>query len=363
MESILAINPGATSTKIALFDGEQPIFQKLIEHQIEDLSQYNHIIDQFGYRYNLIISSLKESDITLSNLNAVVGRGGMLHPVESGTYEVNDSMIEDLHAASRGEHASNLGALLAKKIACGVGIPAFIVDPVSVDEMDDVARVSGLSELPRVSLSHALNSKAIARKAAGQIGKSYESLNIIVAHLGTGISVSAHKYGRMIDVNNAQEEGPFSSDRCGTIPSYRLVKMCFSGQYSEKEMLKKLMGSGGLHSLVGMKDIRKIEDQANTGNMNADLSLRALTYQVAKEIGAMATVLSGKVDCIALTGGMAYSDRIVKDIVSRVDFLSHVLVFPGEDEMASLVLGVLRVLRGEEKAKAYKGARNFEESE
>ncbi len=357
MERVLAINPGATSTKIAVFTGTQNTFQKLIEHKLEDLAHYEHIIDQFGYRYSVILSSLNENNFPLSDLDAVVGRGGMLQPVESGTYKVNDCMIEDLNAASRGEHASNLGALLAKKIASDNGIPAFIVDPVSVDEMDDVARISGLTELPRVSLSHALNSKAIARKAADQIGKKYEALTIIVAHLGTGISVSAHKNGRMIDVNNAQEEGPFSSDRCGTVPSYRLVKMCFSGKYSEKEILKKLMGSGGLHSLVGMKDIRKIEELATTGNKNADIALRALTYQIAKEIGAMATVFFGNLDCIAITGGMAYSERIVKDITSRIEFLSPVLIFPGEDEMASLVLGVLRVLRGEEKAKVYEGAR------
>ncbi|MDX9828062.1 MAG: butyrate kinase [Spirochaetia bacterium] len=356
MENVLVINPGATSTKIAVFTGTQKIFQKLIEHNLDDLSQYEHVIDQFDYRYSLIISSLKENNSNLSLLDAVVGRGGMLQPVESGTYEVNKSMIDDLGAALRGEHASNLGAILAKKIAEDNGIPAFIVDPVSVDEMDDIARISGLLELPRVSLSHALNSKAIARKAANLTGKSYESLNIIVAHLGTGISISAHKNGRMIDVNNAQEEGPFSSDRCGTVPSYRLVKMCFSGRHSEQEILGTLMGSGGLNSLIGQKDVRKIEEMANAGNKDADVALRALAYQVAKEIGALSTVFCGKLDCIAITGGLAYSDRIVKDIVSRVEFLSSIYIFPGEDEMASLALGVLRVLRGEEKSKVYKGA-------
>ncbi|SLM18230.1 putative butyrate kinase [uncultured spirochete] len=356
MKKILAINPGGTSTKIAIFDGDTLLYQKQIQHKMEDLIQYKHVIEQFEYRYTLVLSSLHESLTDMSSLNAVVARGGMLYSIESGTYSVNDIMINDLKAAKRGEHASNLGAMLAYKIANDLGIPSFIVDPVSVDEFEDVARVSGLKELPRVSLSHALNSKAIARKAADAKGKSYELSNIIVAHLGTGISVSAHKNGRMIDVNNAQEEGPFSSDRCGTVPSYRLVKMCFSGLYTENQLLKMLEGSGGLNSLVGMKDIREIELQANAGNADADLALRALTYQIAKEIGAIATVLNGKVDCIALTGGMVYSDRIVNDITRRVEFISNVLLFPGEQEMTSLASGALRVLNGEEAAKNYRGA-------
>ncbi len=360
MEKVLVINPGATSTKIAIFSGTRRIFLKIIEHGLEDLARYEHVIDQFGYRYNLLLSALADAAIALSDFDAVVGRGGMLQPVESGTYEINRDMIEDLKLASRGEHASNLGALLADKVSGDYGIPSYIVDPVSVDEMDDVARVSGLPDLPRVSLSHALNGKAIARKAARHIGGRYESLNIIVAHLGTGVSISAHRNGRMVDVNNAQEEGPFSSDRCGTVPSYRLAKMCFSGRYSEQEILNKLMGSGGLSSLLGMKDVRKIEELANSGNKDADLALRALTYQIAKEIGALSTVFNGKLDCIAITGGLAHSDRIVKDIVSRVEFLSRVLIFPGEDEMASLALGVLRVLRGEEEPKKYKGTCKIE---
>ena len=256
---VLAINPGSTSTKIAVYDGDRPVFEKVLRHEPEELAPYPTIIDQYDFRRKLVMEAMAENKVPPSTLHAVVGRGGMLQPVESGTYEINRDMIEDLKLASRGEHASNLGALLADKVSGDYGIPSYIVDPVSVDEMDDVARVSGLSDLPRVSLSHALNGKAIARKAARHIGGRYESFNIIVAHLGTGVSISAHRNGRMVDVNNAQEEGPFSSDRCGTVPSYRLAKMCFSGRYSEQEILNKLMGSGGLSSLLGMQAVRKIE--------------------------------------------------------------------------------------------------------
>lgn len=353
LERVLVINPGATSTKIAVFDGDKALLQRSIEHATEELARFGLVLDQLSYRLNLILSALDEASIPLSHLSAIVGRGGLLRPMESGTYAVNELMLDDLGAAARGQHASNLGPVMAHRIARRLGIPAYTVDPVAVDELDDVAKVSGLPELPRESLSHALNSKAVARMAAGRIGKRYERASLVVAHLGTGVSVSAHRCGRMIDVNNSQEEGPFSPDRCGTLPSYRLVKLCFSGRYSEKELLSRLMGSGGLFALIGTKDVRTAEARAAAGDADADLALRALAYQTAKEIGAMAAVLHGEVDCIALTGGMAHSGGIVEDISTRVRFIAPVLLFPGEEEMVSLALGALRALRGEEEVKTY----------
>ncbi len=352
-ERVLAINPGATSTKISVFDGEAELLRRPIEHGTAELSGFDRIVDQFDYRLGLVLAALEEATIPLSSLNAVVGRGGLLRPMEGGSYAVSEAMLEDLWAAARGEHASNLGPILADAIAGPLGIPAFTVDPVSVDELDELARVSGLPELPRQSFSHALNSKAIARLACERIGKRYEDASLVVAHLGTGISVSAHSGGRMIDVNDSKEEGPFSPDRCGGLPAYRLARLCYSGRFSEKEMLKKLMGSGGLYALIGTKDIREAEARAAAGDAEADLALRALAYQCAKEIGALCAVLRGRVDCIAVTGGMAHSRRIVAEISDRVGFLAPFLLFPGEEEMVSLARGALRALRGEEKTKVY----------
>jgi butyrate kinase len=267
---------------------------------------------------------------------------------------VNQLMLDDLKKAERGEHASNLGAVMADHLARQLGIPAYIVDPVAVDEMEPVARISGLPDIPRASLSHALNSKAVARKVARDMGKRYEDVNLVVAHLGTGVSVSPHKHGRMIDVNNAQEEGPFSPDRCGGLPARLLVKLCFSGKYTEQELLGKLLGSGGIYAYLGTKDVREAEQRAAEGDELANTVLDAMSYQVAKEIGAMSAVLAGKVDSIVLTGGIAYSHRIVTAIRERVAYLAPIVVVPGEEEMESLTAGALRVLQGEEAAKTYK---------
>lgn len=350
---ILAINPGATSTKIAVYDNENVVFKKSIEHPGIELDAFSHISEQYHYRMQMIVSVLEQSGIALTSLHAVVGRGGLLKPLAGGTYRVNANMVNDMRTAVLGEHASNLGAIIADELAGRLAIPAFIVDPVSVDEMEDVARISGMAEINRVSFSHALNMKAVARKAAKQLGRRYEEVNLILAHLGTGISVTPHKYGRMIDVNNAREEGPFAPDRCGGLPAYSLVDLCFSGKYNHKQMKEKLMGKGGLYSYFGTRDVREIEQLADNGDKQAGLVLDAMSYQVAKEIGAMAAVLAGKVDSIVLTGGMAYSVRITGYIHRHVEFIAPVLVIPGEEELESLAFGCLRVLNGEEAARTY----------
>jgi butyrate kinase len=353
MERILAINPGATSTKIAVFDGEHGLFRQTVEHQGTEFHKFEKIVDQYAYRLELIQMALADADIPLETLNAVVGRGGLLRPLAGGTYAVNESMLTDLKEAKRGEHASNLGGMLAGGLAQKLGIPAFIVDPVAVDELEPEARLSGLPDLPRISMSHALNSKAVARKVASEMEKRYEEVNLVVAHLGTGVSVSPHRRGRMIDVNNGQEEGPFSPDRCGGLPARSLVKLCYSGQYTEKQLLTRIMGSGGMFAYLGTRDIREAEKRAAEGDEQADLVLKAMAYQVAKEIGAMSAVLAGDVDRIVLTGGIAYSNRIVDDISSRVKFIAPIVVVPGEEELSALAAGALRVLRGEEIPQVY----------
>ncbi|SDK73397.1 butyrate kinase [Natronincola ferrireducens] len=350
---ILAINPGATSTKIAIYEEETLLFKKIVEHSVKDLKEFSSIFGQYEYRLNLVLEALKEESTELNTLTAIVGRGGLLKPLLGGTYGVNEKMVDDLKRAEQGEHASNLGAVMAWNLANQLNIPAFIVDPVSVDEMEPVARISGLSDLRRISLSHALNMKAVARKVAKEMDKKYEEVNFVVAHLGTGVSVTPHKKGKMIDVNNAMAEGPFSPDRCGGLPADQLVKLCFSGKYTYEELKEKLIRKGGLYSYFGTMDVREVEALAEKGNEEANIVLDALAYQVAKEIGAMAAVLMGEVDRIILTGGIAYSQRIVNDIIKRVKFIAPIEVVAGEKELQSLALGALRVIRGEEEASLY----------
>jgi len=353
MKRVLAINPGATSTKYAVFEDEKVILKKTIEHQGSELHQFECVFDQYHYRLNLITEGLAKANISLNCLDGVVGRGGLLKPLMGGTYAVNDVMVEDLREAKQGEHASNLGAVMAYDLAQQLGIPAFIVDPVSVDEMEPEARLSGLPELPRVSMSHALNSKAVARKVAREMGKNYDELNFVVAHLGSGISISAHSNGRMVDVNNAKEEGPFSPDRCGGLPSTTLTKLCFSGKYTYNELRTKVMGLGGMYAYLGTKDVREVEQRSLQGDQEAELVLEAMAYQVAKEIGAMSVVLSGHVDKIILTGGIAYSQSVVDRLVRRVKFIAPVVVVPGEEELEALAQGAIRVLQGEEHSRTY----------
>jgi len=353
MKRVLAINPGATSTKYAVFEGEKVVLKKTIEHQGSELHHFECIFDQYHYRLDFITAGLLEANISLDSLDGVVGRGGLLKPLMGGTYVVSQLMVEDLKNAEQGEHASNLGAVMAYDLAKQLGIPAFIVDPVSVDELEPQARLSGLPELPRVSMSHALNSKAVARKVANAMGENYEDLNFVVAHLGSGISISAHQKGRMIDVNNAKEEGPFSPDRCGGLPATTLTKLCFSGKYTFNELRTKIMGSGGMYAYLGTKDIREVEKLILSGDRQAQLVLDAMAYQVAKEIGAMSVVLSGDVDRIILTGGIAYSQGIIGEIVGRVKFIAPIVVLPGEEELESLAQGAIRVLQGEEQVCTY----------
>ncbi|WDU83484.1 butyrate kinase [Caloramator sp. Dgby_cultured_2] len=355
MFRMLVINPGSTSTKIAVFDDLNPVFVETLRHSSEELAPYNTIFEQYEFRKNVILSALKEKNVPIESLNAVVGRGGLLKPIEGGTYNVNEKMIEDLKIGVQGQHASNLGGVIAYEIAKSVNIPAFIVDPVVVDEMDEIARISGMPEIQRKSIFHALNQKAVAKRYAKEHEKKYEELNLIVAHLGGGISVGAHRKGRVVDVNNALDgEGPFSPERTGSLPVGDLVKLCFSGKYTLDEIKKKITGKGGLMAYFGTNDARDVEKMMNEGNKEAELVYKAMAYQVAKEIGMCATVLKGEVDAIILTGGLAYGKTFVEWIKERISFIAPVVVYPGEDEMLALAEGGLRVLRGEEIAKEYK---------
>ncbi|RKD30002.1 butyrate kinase [Thermohalobacter berrensis] len=352
---ILTINPGSTSTKIAIFDNEKPVLEETIRHSTEEISKYEKIYDQYEFRKNVILETLNDKGINLTKLNAVVGRGGLLKPIPGGTYSVNEKMIEDLKVGVLGEHASNLGGIIANEIASQLNIPAFIVDPVVVDEMDDIARISGMPELERKSIFHALNQKAVARRAAKELGKAYEDVNLIVAHLGGGVSVGAHKNGRVVDVNNALDgEGPFSPERSGGLPVGDLAKMCFSGEYTLKDIKKKIKGNGGLVAYLGTNDGREVVKMIENGDEKAELIYKAMAYQVSKEIGSLSAVLKGKVDGIILTGGIAYDKMFTGWVKERVEFIAPIMIYPGEDEMIALAEGGLRVLRGEEKAKEYK---------
>ena len=352
-ERILVINPGATSTKIAVFDDETPLFKTIVEHSNADVGKFPSVFAQRDYRTELVMKALEQEGIPVGSLTAVVGRGGLLKPSAGGTYSVNKQMVEDLGKAQWGEHASNLGAVIAYTLASNLDIPAFIVDPVTTDEMESVARISGLPELERISTSHTLNQKAVARVVAQEMEKNYEEVNFIVVHLGTGISVTPHKKGKMIDTNSANEEGPFSLDRCGGLPASSLVKLCYSGKYTLTELMSKLVGKGGMYAYLGTKDAREAERMEKEGNSQAGLVMNALAYQIAKEIGAMAAVLCGEVDRIILTGGLANSKRIVDEIIKRIKFIAPIVLMPGEKEMEALAAGALRVLRNEETAKSY----------
>ncbi len=352
---LLIINPGSTSTKIAIFDNEKPVLEQTLRHSNEELAPYATIIDQYEFIKNFILETLNANGINITKLSAVVGRGGLLKPMEGGTYSVNAKMLDDLRHALMGQHASNLGAIIASEIASQLGIQAFIVDPVVVDEMDEIARFSGMPEINRISIFHALNQKAVARRAAAELNKEYEDMNLIVAHLGGGISVGAHKKGRVVDVNNALDgEGPFSPERTGSLPVGGLMKLCYSGKYTIDEMKKKVTGKGGLVAYLGTNDGREVEKMIEDGDKNAELIYKAMAYQIAKEIGACAAVLEGKVDVVCLTGGLAYDKLLIRWIKEMVEFIGDVRVFPGEDEMIALTEGGLRVLRKDEAAKEYK---------
>ncbi|WP_053364042.1 butyrate kinase [Bacillus sp. FJAT-27251] len=350
----LAINPGSTSTKIGVFDNEIPVLEKTIRHDADTIALFENIINQYEFRKKTILETLDTEGINISKLDAVCGRGGLLRPIEGGTYKVNSLMLEDLRSGYSGQHASNLGGILAYEIASGLNIPAFIVDPVVVDELAPIARISGFPLIERKSIFHALNQKAVARRVARELGKKYEELNLIITHLGGGITIGAHKAGKVVDVNNGLHgDGPFSPERAGTVPVGDLVALCYSGEYYREEIMKKLVGQGGLVGYLGTNDAVQVEKMIEKGNENARLVYAAMAYQVAKEIGSASTVLHGKVDAIVLTGGLAFGKGFVEEITERVNWIADVLVHPGENELQALAEGALRVLRGEEEAKDY----------
>ncbi|HPA55915.1 MAG TPA: butyrate kinase [bacterium] len=347
---ILAINPGSTSTKIAVFEDTKEIMTQNIKHSTEELKDFSHIFEQFDFRKSVIIDELNKKGFDISSFDAVVGRGGLLNPLPGGVYKVNQKMIDELKEAKMGDHASNLGAPIAMEIAKAAGEQtcAYIVDPVVVDEMDDIARISGMPEISRISIFHALNQKAVGRKYAREKNKKYEELNLIIAHLGGGISVGAHKKGKVVDVNNALNgEGPFSPERSGGIPSGQLTKLCFSGKFTSAEIHKKIKGEGGLVAYLGTNNAYEVEKRVAAGDKHAELIYRAMAYQISKEIGLLATVLKGEVDAIILTGGVAYDKGFVTWIKEHVSFIAEVVVYPGEDEMTALAEGCYYGIKGE----------------
>jgi butyrate kinase len=350
---ILAINPGSTSTKVALFENDSLLLQETLRYDTHELAAFGHVPEQYPFRRDTVLQWLEKHGIGVTSLDAVVGRGGLFGPLESGTYVINQAMLQEMQAVGPREHASNLGVLMAEEIAGLAGVPAFTVDPVTVDELEDVARFSGLAGIERHSIAHALNIKAVGRRAAADHCARYEDLNLVIAHLGGGVSVTAHRHGRMVDVSGALDAGPFSPERSGSLPLLDVVELCFEGGYSKKEIKKKLIGQGGLVSYLGTNSAIEVGRRIAAGDERALQVARAMAYQIAKEIGAMATVLEGEVDAIILTGGVAHWSELVAWICEKVGFIATVWTYPGEDEMLALAEGALRVLRGEETAREY----------
>ncbi|WP_449536885.1 butyrate kinase [Ferdinandcohnia sp. Marseille-Q9671] len=353
---ILVINPGSTSTKIGVYDNERAVFEKTIRHESSELHLFENIIDQYEFRKTTILETLDNEGINISKLSAVCGRGGLLKPIQGGTYEVNEEMLLDLRIGYAGQHASNLGGILAYEIASGLNIPPYIVDPVVVDELDPIAKITGFALIERRSIFHALNQKAVARRVAKDLGRSYEDLNLIVTHMGGGITVGVHKQGKVVDVNNGLHgDGPFSPERAGTVPAGDLIDLCYSGQYFREEIMKKLVGQGGLVGYLGTNNAVEVERMIARGDEKAKLVYHAMAYQIAKEIGAASAVLSGRVDAIILTGGLAYGQEFITQISNHVNWIADVIIQPGENELQALAEGALRVLRGEEMVKEYPG--------
>jgi butyrate kinase len=349
---ILVIDPGSTSTKLALFEGNHLDRDDNIVHPEAELAAFADIADQLDYRLRHIQIWVKERT-TGRDVDLVVARGGFLHPVDSGTYPINDDMLQDLREARYGEHASNLGALLAHSLASSRGIPAYIADPIVVDELQDEARFTGIPELVRKSHLHALNVRAVSSRIAAQLGQNLKQSRFVVAHLGTGISVAAVRDGRMVDVNNANNAGPFSAERAGGLPTVDLIRLCYSGSFTERDLIQRVTKTGGLYGYLGTKDLREIEGRIATGDKQAASVLTAMVYQIAKEIGAMATVLEGDVQRVILTGGMAYSKWITEALTARIEFLAPVVVVPGEGELEALAAAAFRVVTGLEPARRY----------
>jgi butyrate kinase len=354
LSKLLIINPGSTSTKIGIFNDTAEQSSITLRHQAEEIEKYPDIYSQYSFRMKAITDYLAEEGIDIKSFDAFVGRGGLLRPIESGTYKVDQKIFDDLKSAKYGQHASNLGAVLTFELANLTGKDAYIADPVVVDEMEEVARLTGMPEISRKSIFHALNQKAVAKRYAKENGLSYESLNLIVCHLGGGISVGTHRAGRIIDVNNCLDgDGPFSPERSCGVPAGQLVGMCFSGEYTEAQIRKKITGKGGLVAHLGTNNAKVAGEMAKAGDSRAALVMEAMVYQVAKEIAAAAAVLKGNVDAIILTGGIAFAKDIVDAISERVSFISKIEIYPGEDELLALAEAAVRVLSGEERAKEY----------
>ena len=352
---ILVVNPGSTSTKMAVYDDEKPILLRNITHTAEELAPFDAITEQQDFRRQLVLDELQRSDIPLE-FDAVIGRGGLVKPIAGGVYEINNQMVEDtLHGCVMHNHACNLGCLIAHEIAATIpGCRAFIADPGVVDELTPLARISGSPLMPRICIWHALNQRAIARRYARGIGREYEDLNLIICHLGGGISVAAHEHGRAIDANNALDgEGPFSPERAGSLPAADLIRLCYSGKYTEKQLLKRIAGQAGLTAHLGTNNMREILQRIKDGDEHAQLLVDAMLYHTAKQIASEAAVLCGQIDAILLTGGMAHSDYIVSELRRRIGFLAPVYTFPGEDEMEALALNALAVLQCKRQAKTY----------
>jgi butyrate kinase len=354
-DRVLVINPGSTSTKFGIYSRHGVELEQTILHGDEELERFKGrpMVARLDYRAGLIGKALEEAGFAggaAESFAAVAGRGGMLPSVPCGTYLVDDAMVEELHLARKGEHASNLGALLALKFARAGGVNAYIVDPVTVDEWQPVARVTGSPLVGRTSIGHALNTKAVAKRFAQEQGRPYEALRLIVAHMGSGITVSAHEGGRTID-SNTIEEGPFGPDRTGGLPVRKLIKLCFSGMYNEKQLDRMVFGEGGLFAYLGTRDLREVERRMDLGDAEAALIFEAMVYQIAKEAGAMAVVLDGRVDALLLTGGMAHSERVISRLRKRLEWIAPLRIYPGENELQALAEGVFRVLDGVERAK------------
>ncbi|MDU6855201.1 MAG: butyrate kinase [Clostridiales bacterium] len=348
--NILTINPGSTSTKIALFKDNELEFEQVLRHPAEELNQFSKLIDQYEYRKEKIINFLEEKNITLKDLHAISCRGGLIGPIPSGTYTINDSLFTRL--STDVVHASNLAGIIGYNLSKELGIPSYITDPVTVDEMAPIAKVTGIPGIERKSKFHALNQKAIARRAAKQLNRKYDESNFIVIHIGGGISIGAHEKGKVIDVNNVIDgDGPMAPTRAGSIPVEAVIDLCFSGKYTRTELKEYVSQRAGLTDYLGTSDVRDVQEMMEQGNEQAKMLYEAMAYQICKNVGAMATVLKGKIDAIVVTGGVAYSKQFIRLLKERIDFLGEVIVIPGEEEMLALAEGALRVLTGEEEAK------------
>lgn len=352
---ILAVNPGSTSTKISVFENEKEVWDLKLSHSPEELSPFGaNIFEQYGFRRDVIVTALQEAGYPIVSFKGIVGRGGLVKPIPGGTYLVDQNLLKDLEIGILGQHASNLGGPIAAELALTANCPAYIVDPVVVDEMEPIARFSGNPLLSRRSIFHALNQKAVARKAADQLHKKYEECNFVVIHLGGGISVGAHRKGKVVDVNNALDgDGPFTPERSGGLPVGDLAKLCFSGDYTLDDIKKMIKGQGGIVAYLGTNDMMKVEDEVEKGNQEWLRVYQAMAYQIAKETGAMAAVLHGKIDAIVVSGGIAYDKKFINWLKDMIEFMAPVVVYPGEMEMEALALGAFRVLTKQEKPKIY----------